>query len=68
MTIIEKGVAATVGTLNFSDVIKVRYEYFLSILPGTAATEERWFARDVGLIHDNIDNTDIFNIGRYTVF
>jgi hypothetical protein len=68
MTIIEKGVSATVGTLDFNDVIKVKYEYFISILPGPAATEERWFARDVGLIHDNIDNTDIFDIGRYTVF
>ncbi len=41
MTIIEKGVAATVGTLNFSDVIKVKYEYFISTIPGTV-TEERW--------------------------
>ncbi len=68
MTIIEKGVSVTIGTLTFNDVIKVKYEYFLSIVPGTAATEERWFAPDVGLIHDNIDDKDIFNIGRYTVF
>ncbi len=68
MTIIEKGVVATVGTSTFNNVIKVKYEYFISLFPaGAAATEERWFAPNVGLIYINIDNTNVFNIGRYSV-
>ena len=67
-TISAKAVPATIGTLIFSDVIKVTYQYFLSpAIP--VATEERWFARGVGLIYDNlnspfISNPIIYNIGR----
>ncbi len=69
-TIAEKGVPATVGALSFPDVIKVSYQYYLSIPPSIAVpvyTEEKWFARGVGLIYDNFDDTDILNIGRYQV-
>jgi hypothetical protein len=73
MTLLAKSVPASVGALNFSDVIKVKYEYFLSIDPTTAiGTEERWFARGVGLIHDELVSTltssSTYDIGRYTVY
>ncbi len=68
-TITEAGVAATVGSLTFPDVIKVTYDYYISALPGTpVASEEKWFARGVGLIYYNNIENDIFNIGRYQVF
>ncbi len=68
VTISEKAVPATIGVLDFNDVIKVTYEYYLTVLPGTPIfTEERWFARGVGLVYDNFDDTYILNIGRYQV-
>lgn len=67
-TITEKAVPVTVGTLNFDDVIKVTYEYYYTLLPGTPIfTEERWFARGVGLIYDEFDGTVVANIGRYQI-
>jgi hypothetical protein len=68
VTIIEKGVPATVGTRNFSDVIKVTYDFYSSVIPNTSLiTVERWYARGVGLVYQN-DSVDILNVGRYTVF
>ncbi|MEO6452706.1 MAG: hypothetical protein ABIN97_01475 [Ginsengibacter sp.] len=70
ITISEKAVPATVGTLNFSDVIKVDYEYFQKTSLGNSvpvASEERWFARGVGLIYLDDLYGDIYNIGRSTV-
>lgn len=68
-TIIAKAVPVTIGSLTFDDVIKVSYGYYLTINPNIpVATEEKWFARGVGLIYDDINDTDIYDIGRYTVF
>ena len=70
MTLLAKGVPVTVGTLNFADVIKVRYDYYLMISPGVPiSTEEKWFAKGVGLIHDDLDTgNSISDIIRYTIF
>ena len=68
MTILAKAVAASVGTLNFPDVIKVKYEFYNSIAPATPyGTEERWFAKGVGLVNDIITGGSTYPIGRYTV-
>ena len=71
MTLLAKAVPATIGTFNFPDVMKVRYEYFITAAPGTPFfIEERWFARNVGLIYNSLNDgttNDIFNIGRYQV-
>jgi len=69
VTITETGVAATVGSLNFPDVIKVTYSYFYSLTPGVpVASEEKWFAKGIGMVYYNDIFGDVFNIGRYTVF
>ncbi|MEJ7672560.1 MAG: hypothetical protein WKF59_07580 [Chitinophagaceae bacterium] len=70
MTLLAKSVAATSGSVTSNDVIKVKYEYFASIGPLPAVvifTEERWFAKGIGLIYNSFKNgttTEIFNIGR----
>jgi hypothetical protein len=67
VTILEKAVPVTIGAFNFSDVIKVKYEYFITDVPGIPLlTEERWFARGVGLIYDDLQFFS-YKIGRYTV-
>ena len=50
MTLKAKAVTATVGSLNFSDVIKVTYEFFVN---GSTSgyIQEQWFQRGVGLIN-----------------
>ena len=70
MTLLAKAVAVTIGTQNFPDVMKVKYDYYISIMPGTPiATEEKWFARGVGLIHHNLDNgQSVMDVNRYTIF
>ena len=68
MTLLAKAVPATVGLNTFPDVIKVRYDYYLSLAPGLPfTTEERWFARGVGLIHYN-SGSGITDLQRYTIF
>ena len=68
MKILAKAVPVTVGALNFPDVIKVQYDYYLSIAPGVPfTTEQRWFARGVGLIHYD-SGTSITDIQRSTIF
>ena len=70
MTLLAKAVPVTIGSLTFPDVIKVKYDYFLMISPGVPiSTEEKWFARGVGLIHDDIDTGNSFSdIIRYTIY
>jgi hypothetical protein len=70
MTLLYQG-AVTIGTFNFPDVIKVQYEYMLSGFPTSLETDERWFARNVGEIHDSLNNgstTSSYDIGTYQVF
>lgn len=73
MTLFEKATTPTTsGIVTSSDVLKVRYEYFVTIAPGTPFfTEERWFAKGIGLIYNSFNdgtNTDIYHIGRYQIF
>lgn len=65
MTLTAKAVPVTMGALNFPDVIKMTYEYFVG---GTSAiTEERWFARGVGLIYDTDKTSFTQSIGSYVI-
>jgi hypothetical protein len=73
MTLFEKATTpVTSGNVTSSDVLKVKYEYLLTTAPATPFyVEERWFAKNVGLIYDSFyDGTrnNIYNIGRYQVF
>ncbi len=71
MTLLEKAVPATIGTFNFPDVIKVKYEFFIVGSPVPVETDQRWFAKNVGEVHfDYDDGTNAFgyNIGRYQIF
>jgi hypothetical protein len=72
MTLLEKALTATSGSVTSTDVDKVKYEYFVTVAPSTPFyTEERWFARGIGLIYNSFSNgsaTDIYKIGRYQVF
>lgn len=73
MTLFEKVTTPiTVGAATSSDVLKVRYEYFLTTAPGAPFfTEERWFAKDIGMIYNSFNNGTnnyIYKVGRYQVF
>jgi hypothetical protein len=73
MTLFEKATAPTTsGNVTSSDVLKVKYEYFNVLTPATPFySEERWFAKSVGLIYTSFDdrlNNNIYNVGRYQVF
>ncbi len=49
----------------------MKYEYFITGIPAAIETDERWFAKNVGEIHDSInDGISIYNydIGNYQVF
>ena len=70
MTLLAKAVPVTIGALNFPDVIKVRYDYYLTIIPaGPIRTEEKWFAKGIGLIHHDIESGQtILDVNRYTIY
>jgi hypothetical protein len=71
MTILAKAVPITIGAFNFPDVIEVKYEYFITGDPVAVETDERWFAKNVGEIHDSINDgttTDNYDINSYQVF
>ena len=71
MTLLEKAVPVTIGTFNFPDVIKVKYEYFITGIPFAIETDERWFAKNVGEIHYSINDgtsTNNYDIGAYQIF
>jgi hypothetical protein len=71
MTILEKAVPVTIATFNFPDVIKVKYEYFITGDPNVLETDERWFAKNVGEIHDDINGLSAigtFDVGNYHIF
>ncbi len=70
MTLLAKAVPVTIGTFNFPDVIKVKYELFIVPSPVAVETDERWFARNVGEVHfsydDNVSVTT-YDIGSFFV-
>ena len=71
MTILEKAVPVTIGSFNFPDVIKVKYEYFLAGIPTPAITMERWFAKNIGEIYNSYSSGMLMNVNQiaeYQVF
>jgi hypothetical protein len=70
MTILAKAVPVTIGGFNFPDVIKVQYEYFVTGDPVAVETDERWFAKNQGEIHDTFNDgttTADYNVSAYQV-
>ncbi len=71
MTILEKAVPLTIGNFNFPDVIKVKYEYFISSDPVAIETDYRWFAKNVGEINDSFEpnaSVNSYLIADYHIF
>jgi hypothetical protein len=71
MTILEKAVPVTIGYFNFTDVIKVRYEMFMTGVPVAIQTSERWFAKNVGEVHSSVTSgtsTITYEVGNYQIF
>ena len=70
MTLTAKAVPVILGTQNFPDVMKVRYDYYITLMSGSPfRTEEKWFARGVGLIHHDIEfGQTIMDVNRYTIY
>ncbi len=70
MTILAKGVSVSIGNLNFQDVIKVQYEYFITGVPIAVETDERWFANNAGEIHSSFNTgvTQTYDISSYQIF
>lgn len=73
MTLTAKSVSATSGVVTSNDVMKVKYEYFLTAPPAPPFlffTEERWFAKGIGLIYNSFDDgtgPEIYKVGRWRV-
>jgi hypothetical protein len=71
-TILAKGPAVS-GGKSYPDVIKVKYEYYESSPTSTPAiylTEERWFAKGIGLIYNSFKGGSggvTYALGRYKV-
>lgn len=73
MTLIAKAVPVTLGNFNFPDVIKMKYELFMTGAPIVLQTQERWFAKNVGEIYTSVSdgtntNTTNFIVGSYKIF
>ena len=71
MTLLEKAVPAAVGNFTFPDVIKVKYEFFVSGNPSPLISNVRWFARNVGEVYDDYNDlslTGTYNVTAYQVF
>ena len=66
-TILAKGVSATMGGFNFPDIIKVRGELY-SGNTNLGIQEERWYAKNVGLIYFGGDITGKWTIKDYHIF
>jgi len=68
MTLLEKSVAITIGSFNFPDVLKVKYEYFLTGVPIPAITSERWFAKNIGEIYNRVEQGTLVNVNQIEEF
>jgi hypothetical protein len=71
MTILAKAVPITIGIFNFPDVIQVKYEYFILGIATPFETDERWFAKNAGEIHDSFNNgtsTNNYDISNFLIF
>ena len=71
MTILAKAVPVTIGSFNFPNVIKMKYEFFVLGSPTALETAERWFAYNAGQIHTSLTDgvtTISYDIGSYQIF
>ncbi|MEO7394516.1 MAG: hypothetical protein ABIU11_06190 [Chitinophagaceae bacterium] len=71
MTLTEKAVSASIGTFNFPDVIKVKYEFFITGSPIPVETDNRWFGRNVGEVYFDFNdglNQASYQVGTYQIF
>jgi hypothetical protein len=71
MTILEKSVPVKIGSFDFPDVIKVKYELFMNGVPVAIQTSERWFAKNVGEIYLSVTggtNSVIYQVSNYQIF
>lgn len=75
MTILAQAVPVTLGNFNFPDVIKVKYEYYVSVQGSPAAltyTMERWFAKNVGEIYNRFSSGTVdihlYEINKFQIF
>lgn len=70
-TILDKAPTADVGGATYNDVIKVKNEYFITLVAGlppvSQLSEERWFAKGIGLIFLNSDLGETLTIKRYQI-
>lgn len=66
-TIKEKAVPVTIGIFNFPDVIKVSGQLY-SGSTYLGIQEERWYARNVGLIYFGGDITGTWSIKNYHIY
>lgn len=70
-TILDKASTADVSGQTYTDVIKVRNEYFITLVAGFPAesygAEERWYAKGIGLIYLDSDAGQTLSIKRYQV-
>ena len=77
MTLTEKATTPTTsGVVTSSDVIKVKYDYYISASgfpPTIFYKEERWFARGKGVIYNSFEDifgqtpVEIYKVGRLQV-
>ena len=72
MTILAKNVPVTsIAGFNFPDVIKVKYEYFMSGTSNPLIIQERWFAKNTGEIYFGSNNSSEnlqFEVAHYQIF
>ncbi len=66
-TIKEKAVPATIGSFNFPDVIKVT-EQLYSGATYLGIQEERWYARNVGLVYFGGDISGTWSVKNFQIF
>ncbi len=66
-TIKEKAVPATIGSFNFPDVIKVTAQLY-SGATYLGIQEERWYARNVGLIYFGGDISGTWSVKNFQIF
>lgn len=64
-TILEKGVAQTVGGFPFTDIIKVKQEVFINST--LVSTGQTWYAKNVGPIFITMAGTE-FTLKAYQIF
>jgi hypothetical protein len=72
MTLLAKAVPVSLGGFPFDDVIKVKYEYFVTGSPVVVFSMERWFAKNSGEIYNSTTisgtTTQLYRISNFIIF